>query len=84
MKLSVFPPLHTFALQLCAGPLPYSALFASGRLGTAAQLVRADSLAHVAGLQHSLLLRPPVPDSQVQDVARGFLPTTSLPSQLVF
>lgn len=33
VRLSVFPPPHTFALQLCAGPLPCSALFASGREG---------------------------------------------------
>lgn len=33
VRLSVFPPPHTFALQLCAGPLPCSALFVSGREG---------------------------------------------------
>lgn len=33
VRLSVFPPPHTFALQLCAGPLPCCALFVSGREG---------------------------------------------------
>lgn len=84
VKLSIFPPPHTFALQLCAGPLPCSALFVSGRLGNAVQLLRADSLALVVGLQRALLLRPPVPDCQVRGVAGGFSPTTSLPSQLFF
>lgn len=31
VRFSVYPPPHTFALQLCAGPLPCSALFVSGR-----------------------------------------------------
>lgn len=56
VKVSVFSPLHTFALQLCAGPLPCSALFVSGRLGNAVQLLRADSVALVAGLWRLLLL----------------------------
>lgn len=84
VKFGVFPPPHTFALQLCAGPLPCSALFVSGRLGNAVQLLRADSLALFAGLQCSLLLRPPVPGCQVRGIAEGFSPTTSLPSQLFF
>lgn len=86
VRLSVFPsPAYLCPSALCwTFALFCTVCFGKRRLGNAAQLLGADSLALLAGLQCLLLLRPPVPNCHIQDVTEGFYPAISLLSQLFF